>query len=600
MIGRLAVSQPLISILQFRFLLCLALALVIAGCTPAGPRALLKGKKLLEDGDYAGAVAELKTATKLLGGNAQAWNYLGVACQHSGQATEAVAAYQRALALDRDLMEAHYNLGCLWLEQNKPDAAKMEFIAYTLRRPNAIEGWLKLGSAQLRTGETVPAEKSFSTVRAFDTNNAEALNGLGLARIQRERPREAAQFFSAAVQFHPGYAPAYLNLAALHQQYLHDNKTALDIYKKYLALSPRPANWDEANAAAKTLEQAITLAAAKPASAEPKPVPPPKPATVTHVESNPPPPAPAQVVQVPPEPAIVATPTPTPVPAPPPTVQTTAPPATLPVELNPPPEPEKKPGFLHKINPVHWFGTSKPDKKYDENGVTPLPGPSSTTAPKAASAPKTVSSPATSLSQKSPREGTAPKAAATPAKNVSTAPADFSHYVYSSPRKPKAGNRTAAAGVFTQAQLFEQDSRWLEAMKAYQQAAEFDPSWFEAQYNFGVLSARLQDFPQALAAYELALADAPNASAALGARYQFGLTLKSAGYLMDALNEFRKVLAQHPDAGHEAGAHLALGNIYAQDLHDPAHAREHYLKVLELDPQNPQATEIRFWLAANP
>jgi Flp pilus assembly protein TadD len=45
--------------------------------------------------------------------------------------------------------------------------------------------------------------------------------------------------------------------------------------------------------------------------------------------------------------------------------------------------------------------------------------------------------------------------------------------------------------------------------------------------------------------------------------------------------------------------HLALGNIYAQQLHDPAQARAHYLKVLQLDPRNPQATDIQFWLSAN-
>ena len=88
-----------------------ALVILAAGCTPPGPRALLKGKKLLERGDYAAAVAELKTATSLMATNAQAWNYYGVALQHAGQSATAVLAYQRSLTLDRDLIEAHYNLG---------------------------------------------------------------------------------------------------------------------------------------------------------------------------------------------------------------------------------------------------------------------------------------------------------------------------------------------------------------------------------------------------------------------------------------------------------------------------------------------------------
>ena len=134
-----------------------ALALLLAGCSPSGPRALLKGKKLLERGDYAAAVAQFKTATSLLATNAQAWNYLGVAYQYAGQPTNAAAAYQCALARDRDLMEAHYNLGCLWLEQNKPDSAEGEFTAYTLRRPKAPEGWLKLGLAQLQAHDVTMA-----------------------------------------------------------------------------------------------------------------------------------------------------------------------------------------------------------------------------------------------------------------------------------------------------------------------------------------------------------------------------------------------------------------------------------------------------------
>src|SRR5208282_4872390 len=140
---------------------------------------------------------------------------------------------------------------------------------------------------------------------------------------------------------------------------------------------------------------------------------------------------------------------------------------------------------------------------------------------------------------------------------------------------------------------FEQDARWLDAMKAYQQAAQADSDWFEAQYNFGVLSYRLQDFQQALAAFEMALAIRPDS---VDARYNFALALKAAGYVPDAMRELEKIVKTNPD---EVRAHLALGNLYAQQLHDVARARQHYLKVLALDPANPQATDIQFWLSSN-
>ena len=200
-------------------------------------------------------------ATTLLETNAAAWNYYGVALQTTGQPAEAAAAYARALTLNRDMMEAHYNLGCLWLEQNKPDLAKAEFTTYTMRRPNQLDGWLKLGSAQLRSGELAPSERSFSTAYYLNTNSAEALNGLGLARVQRGRPREGSQFFAAAIQKKPDFAPAYLNLATVAQEYLHDNQLAIRNYRAYLQLTPHAANAVEINALVSELNQPIPSSA---------------------------------------------------------------------------------------------------------------------------------------------------------------------------------------------------------------------------------------------------------------------------------------------------------------------------------------------------
>jgi tetratricopeptide (TPR) repeat protein len=537
----------------------LALAILLAGCSPPGPRALLKGEKLLERGDYVAAVAELKTATSLLATNAQAWNYYGVALQHAGQPAAAVLAYQRALTLDRDLVEAHYNLGCLWLEQNKPDEARSEFTAYTLRRSNTPEGWLKLGAAQLRADDVLSAEKSFSTALHFSPDDAEALNGLGLARVQRGRAHEAAEFFAAAVRAHPDYAPAILNLATVEQQYLHDDKSALQHYREYLALTPRPANGDEVNAIVNRLERSATtesppatdeneITATPKTNVSAKRTPAPNPARTASPSNVRASSGESQTESVPvqPEPVIVGTP----------------------VASAPPPESSsesasQKQGALNRMNPLNWFRSGSQN---EENTTTPLPA----------------------------KANPAPMVARKPVRILPPSPPTFPRYLYLSPATPRAGDRPAAERAFTRAREAELDSRWKAAMESYQQAAEFDPSWFEAQYNYGVMAYRAQEFRQSLAAYEMALAIQPDS---VNARYNFALALKAAGYAPDAVNELEKILASHPD---EVRVHLALGNLYAQQFYDAARARQHYLKVLELDPRNPQATDIQFWLSANP
>ena len=574
-------------------IILLAVVMAAVGCTPAGPRALLRGKIFLDRGEYAEAMTQFKAATDLLVTNAAAWNYYGVALQGAGHADEAVKAYQSALKFDRDLVEVHYNLGNLALEQGRADVARSEFTAYTLRRANDAAGWLKLGTTQLKLGEITAAERSFSAVLSLKQFEAEAYNGLGLARIQRSQPRDATKFFAAAVAVKKNYTAAILNLATVSQQYLHDNKTALENYRAYLALSPHPANWDEVSALAAGLEPAEIKIAAVPVEktapplAEPKPAPKIsnvvtqrspvvalKPALPKNIVATAPvKPLPVQVVALKPEPVIVTTPHPAP---PPPAsvkpVPVASAPAEVPVVETPVAEDAPKKTFWGKL-----FGGSPKNEavagtKYLGQGLTPLPGNAEANA------------------QPATKPSVIP--AAKPMEVVQPAPV-FARYNYFYPRKPTAGDHGAAAGAFTKARLAEQDEQWPEALQWYQQAAALDPAWFEAQYNVGVLAHRLRNFATALPRYELALVLQPDSA---DARYNFALALKAAGYAPDAAEQLKKILAANPD---EVRAHLALANICAQALRDSAQARPHYLRVLELEPNNSQAADIRFWLSAN-
>ena len=405
-VGDLAGRRERLWVKRFGLLNVIVPLALLSGCTPSGPRALLEGKRLIDDGQYPQAIQKLKAASTLLGGtNAVAWNYLGLAYQHAGEVAEAEWAYQRALALNHDLSEVRYNLGCLWLAQNKLEAAKGEFTAYTLRRPNAAEGFVKLGTTQLRAREPSAAEKSFNEALRLNPQNPEALNGLGLAKLQRGRAAEAAQCFESALKQQPNYRPALLNLAIVSHQYLRDRPLALQRYREYLALKPVPANADALAATVRQLEQELNPPVRQPVT---NAVTPPKPTTsalkppVTNVTrktsapkpepaatisrsaaANPPKPEPAAVVV---KPAVTNVPKPvlTVATAPPPTVEVPKPvtgaaaPPTLVSPTGPtnstssvpatgaPPKVAKR-SFLERINPLNLFRSA------DNPPVQPLP-----------------------------------------------------------------------------------------------------------------------------------------------------------------------------------------------------------------------------------
>lgn len=565
----------------------LAVAVFLAACAPPGPRALLTGKDLLEDGKTMEAIAALRTATDLMPTNAAAWNYLGVAYHRSGQWTNAATAYSQALRFNRELLEVRFNLGCLWLEVRNFDAAKADLFAYTSRRPNDGAGWVKLGSAQLQSGELPAAEKSFREALRVDATDIAAGNGLGLVLAQRNRSREAADAFAAVLKQQPDYRPALLNLATVLQQ-LNDRTGALQRYREYLALQPRDADWETVNAIVRALEPAApppprstptnTIITVTPTNGSrllvatnttnattARPVAKAKPDASTNVSqpaiptvsgarivSNTPPPP--EVVKLSPEPVIKTTPDDRPVAsrAVPVTAATTTSTNPAPVKTMSSVPPEKK-GLLSKLNPF------KRETK-----------PAATTG--SSSAETTTAAPA------SPANRTA-------------APG---RYQYLNPAAPAAGDRPAAQQALVQGQEAQRTRRSAEALQFFRRATNLDGSYFEAHYSLGLALFEARNFKAAAAAWETAIALRPDSG---DARYNFALTLKAAGYAQDAADELEKLLALHPD---EARGHLTLGNLYAEQLGDKPRARRHYQQVLQLDPRNPQAQAIRYWLVANP
>jgi len=669
---------------------------ILCGCSPAGPAALREGQKLLQDNQAADAVPWFKEAVILLATNApacaQAWNHLGLAYHYSGRPELADKAYQQALAKDFNLFAARYNRGCLLLELGNAAGAVNEFTTYTSHQPSQPDGWLKLGTAQLRLRQFEPADRSLQQALKLNLppdDAVQALNALGISQALRHHPREAFQYFHAALKQQTNYAPALLNEAILAQQYVNDKPFALQRFRSYLAvttngptvalvegfvrqleieLRPPPTNRFAAlppatntaqradakvalnpslttgrtNAAPPSIPSgpaptntlstglparigasrtnavlAATVSTTNPASAPnlvaSTAAPPSLPRPPTLDTTRPPPVVgqtnlspviavvspkspptskaiaapPPEVVTLPPEPDIqpakeLAAP------APPdravvsnrtvePTTdadQTREKPNTYaPLRPLPNPKPPKK-SLVQKLNPLNWFASAK---------KTPEPGSSPETTDE--EPPERQSSNDAEIPKPPP-----PPPVVTPVPAAPPPP----RYIYRNPSKPAAGDRASANLSFSQAARAQTGGHASEAIADYRKAVEADPSFFEAWYNLGLAAYQSADWPQSLAAYEQALAINP---ADLQARFNFALALQKANYPLDAAAELESILASHPD---DVSAHFTLGNLFAQSLHLPRKAHDHYVRVLQLEPRHPQAAAIRYWLAAHP
>jgi tetratricopeptide (TPR) repeat protein len=519
----------------------LAMALFLVACAPPGPRALVRGKNLLDAGELPAAVTALQTATTLLPTNAAAWNYLGVAYHRSDQWTNAAEAYARALRFDRDLLEARFNLGCLWLEQERWDQARAELTAYTLRRPNDAEGWLKLGQVQLRNREAT-AENSFREALRADAQNVEAWNGLGMFYAGRNRGREAAEAFGQALQRQTNYAPAVLNLATVLHQQLNDQPGALQRYRQYLALQPRPSDWESVRVLVQTLAPPVRVV--------------PRATTGTVVGANSTNPTVASRPV-----AILATNQ----------LVATRPAAVAPGRTNPP-------------SPV--VRTSLPSATPPRSEApAPSPPPVVAAKPPVQPAPKATPSSTPETARQVPAE---------PAPKVTTAPESPAPVVVLPGVVEISESRKAAQQALARGQQAQRAGKHAEAIQLYRRAVVLDKDYFEAHYLLGLAGFQTRNFNLALSSWETALALRPDSA---DARYNYALALKAENRNQASADELEKLLALHPD---EARGHLTLGNLYADQLRDIPRARRHYQRVLQLDPRNPQAQNIRFWLVSNP
>lgn len=615
----------MLAIKKGRMLLLLACALILQACDPPGPRALLKGERLIHSGKYGAAIESLTEASTLLPNNSQAWNHLGLAHHYNRQYNQAVQSYRRALDLDYNLSSARFNLGSLYLEINQPRLAANEFASYTESKPGESGGWVRRGMAEWRARDWTAAYDSFQAALRLDSAQPIVWNSVGVIELYRHNRLAAHNAFKQALQYKSDYAPAIYNIALMSHFYLPREPVdlrpfALEKYREYLSLSPPPLFTDAITRFAEQLDAELNPRPTPPAVQVPTPTftPPAVTNPVVVRAPEPPvrvvraePPAKQRPVVVPPAPVVpVAKSNPPPVevkkpePRPEPPSPIKPPPVQV-AKADPIPPPPRKLVVAPASSP-RPVNAPKPVVQK----VEPVSSPAVPVLPPAARLPMgTVGgekvgggnqdlAAAVARILDTPSPAPVPEPPAEVWSNETKVDAIAPNYTglrysYLKPQAPSAGFRHKARPYFDEARRLQQLNRFDDAVENYRRAIHWDGSYFEAYHNLGLAASRINNFLVAATAYETALALRPNSTST---RYNFALLISAKGYYRDTASELEMLLREKDD---DVRAHLLLATTYDKQLRQPQKAKKHYSRVLNLAPAHPQSTAIRYWLRSN-
>ncbi|MCP3022735.1 tetratricopeptide repeat protein [Cupriavidus basilensis] len=166
----------------------------------------------------ADAVAELGLLIQRAPGFAPAWIELAEAMRKGGELQAALAALDRALALDGNIARAHFQRGKVLHALGRKAEAAGAFASAVALEPRSREARLNLAIAQQELGELAAAQATLEALVGAHPQDYDGWIQLGLVRQDRRDLRGAQAALRSALACRPDAAPAAVNLGIVLQE----------------------------------------------------------------------------------------------------------------------------------------------------------------------------------------------------------------------------------------------------------------------------------------------------------------------------------------------------------------------------------------------
>ncbi len=167
-----------------------------------------------------------------------AYDNLGVLFTSRGQVDEAIGLFQKALQIEPNDGEVHYDLAAALKQKGRLDKAISHYQrAAELEPDRRADAYNSLGVALRQKGKLSEAVGYYRMALELSPRDARIYYNLGNALAEQREVNEAADCYYRAIELSPDYASAYNNLGILLENQ-GKSEQAIDLYRKGLEVRP--------------------------------------------------------------------------------------------------------------------------------------------------------------------------------------------------------------------------------------------------------------------------------------------------------------------------------------------------------------------------
>jgi len=198
---------------------------------------IVRGLEQLRLGRAREALADFQRAIAIVPGEFSANLNAGVALMQLGQPKEALGYYRRAFELKPKSGEPAANASAALLALGDVRAAAEAAQQATTLDPKSAIGWTNLGLARLRMGQAESAREAIERSLALRPDDADTLAARATLSVAAKQPDRAMADLQRAVEANPRSSSAFYNRGTLYAQ-MGDLDAALRDFSRAIELDP--------------------------------------------------------------------------------------------------------------------------------------------------------------------------------------------------------------------------------------------------------------------------------------------------------------------------------------------------------------------------